>query len=306
MDAGLNAKSAPGYGLQEKNKNCLVFNIIKLFEWIMKKDYSTFLFPKDNEADTMQMLISLLTKIRETNVNMKNIIMKISQMSVSTAKKNEKNVNGAKKKKEVYTKPNAFGNSFYTLQKIYNFISIKMFNIISIIFSKGEDYYNSIFSKIKFGSVFSDLLKTQYETISLFLNEDNIDISIIDNYMVENRLRIHIFENMMNLSKKYDDIKLQFLQSEFLQFMFSSLVFDFRKFKTDYKKLSLEFLAYKNAYPLRTEALSLLNIIIKKYNNPNNKTEIDSFIYDEMIRNMKISHLIQNELAIIKNKIKRQ
>ena len=179
-----------------------------------------------------------------------------------------------------------------------------MFNIISIIFSKGEDYYNSIFSKIKFGSVFSDLLKTQYETISLFLNEDNIDISIIDNYMVENRLRIHIFENMMNLSKKYDDIKLQFLQSEFLQFMFSSLVFDFRKFKTDYKKLSLEFLAYKNAYPLRTEALSLLNIIIKKYNNPNNKTEIDSFIYDEMIRNMKISHLIQNELAIIKNKIK--
>ena len=291
-------------GLQEKNKNCLVFNIIKLFEWIMKKDYSTFLFPKDNEADTMQMLISLLTKIRETNVNMKNIIMKISQMSASTAKKNEKNVNGAKKKKEVYTKPNAFGNSFYTLQKIYNFISIKMFNIISIIFSKGEDYYNSIFSKIKFGSVFSDLLKTQYETISLFLNEDNIDISIIDNYMVENRLRIHIFENIMNLSKKYDDIKLQFLQSEFLQFMFSSLVFDFRKFKTDYKKLSLEFLAYKNAYPLRTEALSLLNIIIKKYNNPNNKTEIDSFIYDEMIRNMKISHLIQNELAIIKNKIK--
>lgn len=295
-------------GLNEKNKNCLVFNIIKLFEWIMKKNYSEFLFPKDDESESMQMLISLLTKIRETNINMKTIILKIQKMNVSTSKKNlnvsNSSSNLSKRKKDLQAKPNVLGSSYYTLQKIYNFISIKMLNIISIIFSKNNDYYNSIIAKIKFGSVFSELLRTQYETISLFLNEDNIDISIIDNYMVENRLRIAIFENLMNLPKKFDEVKLQFLQSEFLQFLFSSLIFDFRKFKTDYKKISLEFLAYKNAYPLRTESISFLNVIIKKYNNPNTKTEIDSFIYDEMIKNIKISHLIQNELAIIKNKIK--
>lgn len=315
-------------GLKQRNKNCLVFNIIKLFEWIMKKNYYYFLFPTDNESEAMQMLISLLTKVREANINMRDIITEITKMNVSikttklasgnsnttltSSTKGMKTARNISKSKKANTsssqninKPkSAFSNSMYILQKIYNFISIKMLNIVSLIFERNEDYYNNIFAKVKFGSIFSELLKTQYQCISLFLNEENIDISIIDNYMVENRLRIHLFEIMMNLSQAYDSIKLQFLQSEFIQFLFSSLAFDFRKFRTDYKKLSVEFLAYKHSFPLRSEALSMMNIVMKKINNVNMKTEIDAFIYDEMIRNMKIAHMVQNELAIIKNKIK--
>ena len=179
-----------------------------------------------------------------------------------------------------------------------------MINIILIIFRENDDYYNNIFLKVKFGSIVSDLFKTQYETLSLFLNMDYIDTSILDNYMAECRLRIEVFQNIINLDAQFDDIKMQFLQNEFINFMFNNLIYDMRKFKTDFKKLSIEFLPYKESFPIRTEAISLLNIIIRKFHNEENRTEIDCFIYDEVIRNVKISHMVNNELAIIKNKIK--
>ena len=136
---------------------------------------------------------------------------------------------------------NPLGGTYYTLQKIYNFLGIKLFNIISIIFTKNDDYYNSIFLKIKFGFTFAELIKLQYEILNICLDEENVDISILDNYMVENRIRLNLFSCILSLSKKYDEIKLQLLQSEVLQFMFEKMISDFRKFKTRQKKLSLEF-----------------------------------------------------------------
>ena len=37
-------------GLKTPKKNCLVFNIVKLFEWIIIKEYKDFLFPKKSES----------------------------------------------------------------------------------------------------------------------------------------------------------------------------------------------------------------------------------------------------------------
>ena len=287
-------------GIKHSNKNCLVFNIIKLFEWLIKKEHIEFLFPKDNETTCMTMIISLLNKIKENIVSMKEITTKLNTITNSTNKL--KNNNTMKNKKDV--KINPFGNKSFTLQKIYNFITVKMINMILIIFSENDDYYNNIFLKVKFGSIVSELYKTQYETLSLFLNMDYIDTSILDNYMAEYRLRIEVFQHIINLDAQFDDIKMQFLQNEFINFMFNNLIYDMRKFKTDFKKLSIEFLPFKESFPIRAEAISLLNIIIRKFHNEENRTEIDCFIYDEVIRNVKISHMVNNELAIIKNKIK--
>ena len=43
-----------------------------------------------------------------------------------------------------------------------------MFNIVYIIFSQNDPFYNKLFEKIKFGVLLSELFKIQYETISLF------------------------------------------------------------------------------------------------------------------------------------------
>ena len=269
-------------GTKDFKKNCLVFNLVKLFEWLIKKEFLEFLFPKDDESLTMQMILNFISKIRENSLNMKNLVIKINRMVVAKTKNSQKEdlytVKNLNKKPEKAQNP--LGDKYYTLQKIYNFLGIKLMNIILMVFGENDEYYLDIFKKINFGSVVSNMFKIQYETLSLFLEQDNIDISILDNYMGENRLRIDIFNTIIDLTEKYDEIKYQILQSDFITFLFSDMIFDMRKFHTEYKKLSLEFLAYKNSFPLRAEALNIINIIINKYNNLNKKTEKDIFTYD--------------------------
>ena len=293
-------------GTKDFKKNCLVFNLVKLFEWLIKKEFLEFLFPKDDESLTMQMILNFISKIRENSLNMKNLVIKINRMVVAKTKNSQKEdlytVKNLNKKPEKAQNP--LGDKYYTLQKIYNFLGIKLMNIILMVFGENDEYYLDIFKKINFGSVVSNMFKIQYETLSLFLEQDNIDISILDNYMGENRLRIDIFNTIIDLTEKYDEIKYQILQSDFITFLFSDMIFDMRKFHTEYKKLSLEFLAYKNSFPLRAEALNIINLIMKKYNNLNKRTEKDIFTYDELIRNIKSNNMIKMELNLIKNKVK--
>ena len=176
-----------------------------------------------------------------------------------------------------------------------------MINIILIVFGQNEEYYNHIFLKIQFGTLISELFKSQYQTLKVFLTMDNIETSVLDNYMAENRLRIDIFQNIMNLNQQFDNIKKQLLQNDFIHFIFTDLIYDMRKFRTDYKKLSLDFLTYKDQFPLRAEAQSYMNIIIKKFHNLNQRTENDLYIYDEMIKNAKLSNLISKEIYILQN-----
>ena len=176
-----------------------------------------------------------------------------------------------------------------------------MLNIVLIVFGQNDDYYNTIFLKIQFGTIISELFKSQYQTLKVFLTMDNLETSVLDNYMAENRLRIDIFQNIMNLDQRYDDIKKQVLQNNFIYYMFTDLIYDMRKFRTDYKKLSLDFLTYKDQFPLRAEALSFINTIIQKFHNLNMRTETDLYIYDEMIKNAKLSNLISKEIYILQN-----
>jgi hypothetical protein len=251
-----------------------------------------------------------MNKIRDNNLTMKDIVIRINKMNVSKTDKNYfnkprtlRNQQLSKEREDSYTQ-NFLGNKSYTLQKVYNYLSIKMFNIIYIIFSQNDPFYNTLFEKIKFGVLLSELYKIQYETISLFLNQEHIDTSVLDNYMAEVKIRLGLFENMMKLPKKFDDIKMQFMENDFINYIFKNLIFDFRKFKTDFKKLSLEFLAFKTSYVLRAETLSFLNIVFKKNNNINGRTKIDCFVYDEVIRNIRVFNVVQNQLSLIKKKAK--
>ena len=295
-------------GIQNGIKNCLVFNIMKLYEWIIKNYYHEFIFPKDDESLSLQVLISFLNKIRDNNLTMKDLIIKINKMSVAKTDKNyftksrtSRSQEISKEKEDPYYH-DLFGNKSYILQKMYNYMTIKMFNIVFIIFEQNDPFYNQLFEKIKFGVILSELFKIQYDTISLFLNQEYIDTSILDDYMAEVKLRLGLFECLMKLSKKYDNIKLQFIENDFINYMFKNMIFDFRKFNTDFKKLTLEFLAFKTSFVLRAEALSFINIIFKKNNNINGRTKIDCFIFDEIIRNLRVFEFVKNELNLIKKK----
>ena len=281
-------------GIKSAKKNCLVFNVVKLFEWLIINNHREYLFPKNSESFTSSMIISFMSKIKENTENMKKLVIEMNKMTVIP--KSERN------KSEL--KINVFANNMYNMNKIYNYISIKLLNIIYTIFSLGDNYYNAIFSKLKIGILLSELFVSQLETLSLFLTQDNIDISILNNYMAEVKIRLGLIETISLLPKTFDDIKMQFLQSEFINYVFKCMIDDNRKFRTSSKKITLEFLSYKNSYPMRNEAIVILDIIFKKYYNSQKRTETDCFIFDEIIRNVKVFHLVQNQLAIIKTKIK--
>jgi len=281
-------------GLKSPKKNCLIFNIVKLFEWLIISNHREYLFPKNSESFTSAMIISFMSKIKENTETMKNLVVEINKMTI--VPKDEKN--------KAELKINVFGNNMYNMNKIYNYISVKLLNIIYTIFSLGDNYYNIIFNKLKIGILLSELFISQLETLSLFLEQDNIDISILNNYMAEVKIRLGLIETMSNLPKQFDDIKMQLLQSEFINYIFKYMIDDNRKFRTSSKKISLDFLPYKVSFPMRNEAIVILDIIIKKYYNLKKRTDTDCFIFDEIIRNVKVFHLVQNQLAIIKTKIR--
>lgn len=74
---------------------------------------------------------------------------------------------------------------------------------------------------------------------------------------------------------------------------------NFGKFFTDFKKLSVEFLIYKESYPIRTEAINLISILINNSKSPGNK-----YLYDELVKNFKKHKLLAHEFNTIKNNIK--
>ena len=120
-----------------------------------------------------------MNKIRDNNLTMKDIVVRINKMNISktdknyfTKSKSSRNQLLSKEREDSFTQ-NFLGNKSYTLQKVYNYLSIKMFNIIYIIFSRNDPFYNKLFEKIKFGVLLSELFKIQYETIGLFLNHEN-------------------------------------------------------------------------------------------------------------------------------------
>ena len=283
-----------GNGLKSAKKNCLIFNIVKLYEWIIVYDHREFLFPKNSESFTSTIIISFMSKIKENSETMKKIALELNKMKNTSVVEKNKNEFGI----------NLFENSCYNLNKMYNYISLKLLNIIYSVFYLSDNYYNVIFNKMKIGLLISELFINQLETLSLFLNFDNIDISILNNYMSEVKIRLGFIESITSLPKNFDDIKMQFLQSEFINYIFKYMIDDTRYFKTNSNKLTLEFMQYKNSFPLRNEAIAFLDIIFKKYYNIQKRTETDCFIFDEIIRNVKVFHLVQNQLSIIKTKIK--
>ena len=289
-------------GYLNNNKNNLIFNIVKLFDWIFQKNlYEKILFPLNDINYTMNNIINFCDKIKLGLEKQQKLIINLNKnYNINENKLENKSVKKNLKNNSI--KINPFKENKYICYKIYNFILIKLQKIIFSIFDKNDDNYNDLFLKIKFGKIFSEIICLEYQILSLFLSQENIDITILDNYMIESNLRLKTFDNIINLTNKFDEIKSQLLKNEFINFLFKNLIYDFRSFRTDYSKLSLEFIKYKK-FPLRTEAMKIINTIIKKYYS-RFKTKVDSFIYDEMIRNIKITRMVQNELAILRNKLK--
>jgi len=181
--------------------------------------------------------------------------------------------------------------------KIYHLLSLKLLNIISQIFILNNEKYDKILERAKIGVQIGTLFRTQYSILNQIFDKKVNDVNLLNNFIQENNLRLTLFEQI--LKTKSNEIRMQFLDTNFIEFLVTDISNEYRKFNTNFKKISLEFLVFKESYPVRMEALSFIYYILTNKENKKNK-----IIYDEFIKNMKKHMFVHREVINIKNAIK--
>jgi len=224
------------------------------------------------------------------NINQKNSSVILTKSYVGNGDKKKKNTHYKDDENYEYLSSNIFN-------KIYHLISIKLLNIISQIFISGNEKYIRILERSKIGVQLGVLFRSQYRILADIFETKVNDINILNNFIQENNIRLSLFENIFKT--RSEEIRLQFLDSNFIEFLVTDISNCYSKFSTIYKKISLEFLVFKESFPIRMEALSFIYYIMKNKDDIKNK-----IIYDEFIKNMKKHMFVHRELINIKNVIK--
>jgi len=112
----------------------------------------------------------------------------------------------------------------------------------------------------------------------------------MDSYVKKNEIRLNTFEFLMRNSEP--TIKDQFIKSNFCEYVFLEFIRDYREFNIQFSKIDLEFLAFRRSYPLRLEAISLVNTALTlKSHAPQ--------IYSEILMYARRHMLIRNEMATL-------
>ena len=79
----------------------------------------------------------------------------------------------------------------------------------------------------------------------------------MDSYVKKNEIRLNTYEYLMRNHET--TLKDQFIKSNFCEYVFLEFIKDYREFNIQFSKIDLEFLAFRRSYPLRLEAISLIN-----------------------------------------------
>lgn len=168
-------------GLKNSTKNCLIFNIVKLFEWLCKKKLHKMLFNM-SESSSLSLIIYFMTKIKDmylgTVIEDYEVEEKKSKVNINSSSVKNKKIEIEKNKE--YQNSNLMNYKFITLQKIYHLISIKMLNILSNIFAMNDDYYNSLLVRSKFGFLIGELMKIQYQLLGQIFDKKKNDINLLN------------------------------------------------------------------------------------------------------------------------------
>lgn len=182
------------------------------------------------------------------------------------------------------------------LLRIYHYLAINLQIVLLRTFETASSSSSFILQleKIKFGSLVSDLFYVQYSVLNKFIEYKITDIFIFNTYIQENNLRFEMFYSLFNCKSQV--LIYQFLESNIIDYVVSKHIHDYRKFSCSFKRIPMEFLLYKDSYPLRNEVLSFLAISMS---NP--ISDYNRILYDEFIKSIIKNKSIPNEMKIIKN-----
>ena len=104
----------------------------------------------------------------------------------------------------------------------------------------------------------------EFEFIGHCIDNQIESICLMDSYVKKNEIRLNTFEYLLRSSEH--TLKDQFTKSIFCDRLFSEFIRDFRAFNIQFSKIDIEFLAFRRSFPIRLEAISMVNtaLMLKK------------------------------------------
>lgn len=112
----------------------------------------------------------------------------------------------------------------------------------------------------------------------------------MDSYVKKNEIRLNTFEYLLRSSEH--TLKDQFTKSIFCDRLFSEFIRDFRAFNIQFSKIDIEFLAFRRSFPIRLEAISMVNTaLMLKKNAPQ--------VYSEILMFARRHFLVRSEMNLL-------
>lgn len=156
---------------------------------------------------------------------------------------------------------------------------------------KNDPFLNTLLSEANFGFVVGEQMLLDYDFIRHCIDNCVESLVLMDSYVKKNEIRLNTFEYIIRSSE--DTLKDQLIKSNFCERVFLDYVRDFREFNIQFSKIDLEFLAFRRSYPLRLEAISLINttLMLRNYSPQ---------IYNEFLMYSRRHLLIKQEADMLR------
>ena len=171
-------------------------------------------------------------------------------------------------------------------------LSIPLQHVISIFVKLNDPGLNESLEKSNFGHVFGEHLQLQYDFLKLTMDFETERLGLLDVYVEQNENRLSIVEYLLKSNSAI--LKTQFLKSRFVERLAEEYIKDSREFSVRFNKIDLKFLAYRQSYPIRNEAISIMSEILKS-------KESAYELYTELIQRLYRHQVISHESDIIRN-----
>ena len=179
----------------------------------------------------------------------------------------------------------------YSIMKLLP-LTIPLQRIIVVFVKLNYPELNEVLERNNFGHVFGEHLQLQYDFLKLAMDFETERLGLLDVYVEQNENRLFTLEYL--LKSKSSILKTQFLKSRFVERLAAEYIKDSREFSVRFNKIDLKFLAYRQSYPIRNEAISIMSELLKS-------KETAYELYAELIQRLSRHQVITHEVEIVKN-----
>ena len=217
---------------------------LQLLDWLCVRGQEHFIFNDQNGKHNLEFVIEkcnfALSAFRHPKLN-PNVSSRVPMEDLAHNSKNNKE---AQKHRKYDMFP-------------FTEVGAILQNILYQLVRKNDNFINQLLAEVDFGFIFGEQLILEYDFIRHCIDNKIESMVLIDTYVKKNEIRLNTFESLLRNNEH--TLKTQFIKSNFFEKLFSEYVGDFKEFNIQFSKIDLEFLAFRKTFPIRLEAISLLN-----------------------------------------------